>query len=584
MKKTLALLVVLSLFSLTFAAIAGCTESPSDPTPSVPDDNPEIPANAINAVDEWGISAAHGAGMANGLALYQRMTLLPNGATVYFPAGVYELDLPLLITGKKNIRIVGDHVTFLNTRAINTAATQPPSDDPSVPSSMQASTATSGMVWIEGSQNITIEGITFCYETPTSLSGQVVNLTSSYADIRITDNAPITGNEHVMAINTFTEEGIPNRVLEQYAASNFPVEKLNETTLRVRGINASRLANGTRVCLRMSLSSNYVFTVFNSSDLVFRDLVLQNSFNGGFLIEHRTVNATFERVSVKPGNENSLFSLNADALHIAGLGGTLTVTDCHFERGGDDFINVHGVAAKPTSVSGNTLAFTLPWGADSRWVAKGDVIEFYSPADFTCIGSATVTRVSGANLTFDSLPSGVTTSTVLSNKTLHPSVRISGTYALYNRARAFLLQTDDITIDNCHFVGTSLAAVLIAPDIDTWGEMAPAENVTIQNSTFRDCGAEALGVIQFATDHDNLTAATTTPIHENIVIRNNTFASVVPALYAISCRQISFVDNVITEVAVSQALSFFSSVGVTYDEAVSDRAYTYRSTDITVVP
>ncbi len=606
MKKFLAISLVLSLIIMVLSACGGnipdppsneeppsVNDTPSDPgteepptntpgegtAPDEPEDPPADPAvppeatmptlpnGYINAVTDWGITTAAGEGITNGLTLYEKMSTLADGSTVYFPEGVYELDLPLLITGKKNIRIVGYKAVFLNTRATNTAASQAPANDPRIPADMQAATATSGMVWIEGTQNITIEGITFRYATATSLSGEVQSRSSSYVDIKVTDGSAITGDEYVMAINTFTKDGIPDRTLEQYASANFRVEKRNDTTLRVYGINTSKLSNGTRVCLRTSLSSNYIFTIFNSSDLTFRDLTLNNSFNGGFLIEHRTVNAAFERIRVQSHNSGALMSLNADAIHIAGLGGTLTVNDCYFERGGDDFINVHGVAAKPTSVADNTLAFTLSWGADSRWVAAGDVIEFYDPATFALLGEATVTRVNGASVTFDTLPSGVNTDTVMSNKSLHPSVTITDTYARYNRARAFLLQTDDVTIKNCHFLGTALSAILISPDINNWMEMSPARGVEISECTFVACGNEAYAVIQFATDHDDLAVATSAPIHEDIRIAYCTFVSSVPAVYAVGCRNISVAGNFIAEVTSASVLVFDSCADITHDLA-----------------
>ncbi len=590
MKKIFSALILLAL---CFTCLASCKEpdedtvhtppadlpsedpaSPDDDPPDVPDENDPF-ASAINAAEDWGVSTDTGRGIANGLILYEKMNTLANGSTVYFPEGVYELDLPLVIAGKKNIRIVGRNAVFLNTRATNTAASQSPSDDPTIPSSLKASTATSGMVWIEGAQNITVEGITFRYATPTSISGEVLayNAAASCVDIKVTDGSLLTGQEYVMAINTFTADGIPDRTLEQYAATHFAVEKRSSTTLRLRGVNAQNLSVGTRVCLRTSLSSNYVFTIFNSSDLVFRDLTLNNSLNGGFLIEHRTVNATFERVRVQSHNPNALMSLNADAIHIAGLGGELVVSDCHFERAGDDFINVHGVAANPTSVSGNTVSFTLPWGADSRWVSRGDVIEFYHPDTFVCLGTATVTHISGTALTFDALPDGVDMRTVMSNRTLHPSVKITDTTAQYNRARAFLLQTDDITIERCTFLGTALAAILIAPDIDNWMEMSPADGVTIKDCSFTSCGTEAAGVIHFATDHDNLTAASAAPIHENILITGCTFSSSVPAVYAVSCRNLVFTNNAIA-VTHDHICVFSSCAEVTHDDDLQDRIHT----------
>ncbi len=620
MKKAVAWLLIAALSAVLLAGCGGdspttppaetppadppTTETPSDTTPtppvggnegegdpvtppvkdpSVPPEAtmPTLPADAVNVVTDWGISTAAGAGISNGMLLYEKMTALADGATVYFPEGVYELDLPLLLTGKQHIRVVGYQATLLNTRAVNSAAAQNEATDPAIPAPLRPATATSGMVWIEGCTDIAVEGITFRYANPTSISGTVKNKTSSYADITVTSDTPITGNEYVMAINTFTSNGIPDRTLEQYAATSFPVQKIDATTLRISGINASALSVGTRVCLRTSLSSNYIFTIFNSSDLAFRDLALANSFNGGFLIEHRTVNATFERVRVQSPDKNALMSLNADALHLTGLGGELVIRDCYFERAGDDFLNISGAAGKIQSLSGNTLSVALSWGADSRWATTGDTIEFYDRTTLALLGSAVVTRVDGSSLTFDSLPTGVTASTLLSNKTLHPKTLVENSYFRYNRARGLLLQTDDVTVRNCHFYGTALAAILAAPDLANWYEVSPVRGLTITGCTFDACGASASGVIQLSTNHDKANTPAAAPIHADITISGCTFLTTKTALYAVSCRNLTFTNNATRGSVVAILLS---CNGVAYDAAIADGVHTQSTTDITTLP
>ncbi len=545
------------------------------PTPVMP----TLPQGTVNAVTDWGFSSEPGKGIENGLLLYRKMSALADGATVFFPEGTYELDLPMLLTGKKNIRVVGYRAVFLNTRAVNTAERQSASDHSAIPADMRDATATSGMVWIEGSENITVEGITFRYAAATGISGKVTARTSAYIDIEVTDGSVLSGNEYVMAINTFTKEGAPDRTLEQYAATHFPVERLSETKLRVSGVNAT-MPLGTRVYLRTSLASNYIFTIFNSRDLTFRDITMNNSFNGGFLIEHRTVNATFERVRVESHNAQALMSLNADALHLTGLGGKLVIRDCYFSRGGDDFLNVSGAAGKITALSSNRVTVALSWGADGRWAAVGDTIEFYDPTTLALLGSAEITAASGTNYTFDQLPAGVTKETILSNKSLHPEVLIENSHFAYNRARALLLQTDDITIRNCRFYGTALSAVLIAPDLTAWYEVSPARRVNISGCHFDTCGTYAGGVIRLATNHDALAAPAASYVHADISVTGCTFRAVVPAMVAVSTQEITFTRNDVTSVT-GEVLHFISCKGVTYDAELSPRVTLHQTTEVT---
>lgn len=540
-----ALVLALSLF----LCACGQTQKPGQDS-SAESKEPGLPADAIHVVRDWGLQSGSGYGKANSLILAEKITTLADGSTVYFPQGTYEILFPLYLIDKKDIRIVGDGATLLRCGVTNTQATQPPSDDPDIPEEYRSLTASSCFFYLIGGQRVTVEGLTFRYDIPTSLSGQVISVSRGRADIAITDGSPLSGEEYVTVINTFTADGVPDRTLEQYAQTRFPVEKLSDTTLRISGLDvagAARLREGTRVCLRMSTASDYIFTVLRTDDVTFQDLVFCNSLNGGILIEERCCNATLKNVRVQPDNDQALMSLNADILHVASLGGTLTVEDCVFLRPGDDCINVHTAAGLAESVSGSAVTITYPRGSLSPWwAAVGDSIAFYDPATFALLGTATVSAIDGQHFTFSGLPDGVTEGAVLSNQTLHPTVTIRNTRVENTRARGFLLQTDRVTVENCHFSGTALAAILLAPDLDSWYEMSPARQVTLCGNVFENCGAYAAGVIQISADHDDPAKAYPTCIHEDIAITGNTFSSLQsPALYALCTRGLSFTGNTV---------------------------------------
>lgn len=540
-----ALVLALSLF----LCACGQTQKPGQDS-SAESKEPGLPADAIHVVRDWGLQSGSGYGKANSLILAEKITTLADGSTVYFPQGTYEILFPLYLIDKKDIRIVGDGATLLRCGVTNTQSTQPPSDDPDIPEEYRSLTASSCFFYLIGDQRVTVEGLTFRYDIPTSLSGQVISVSGGRADIAITDGSPLSGEEYVTVINTFTADGVPDRTLEQYAQTRFPVEKLSDTTLRISGLDvagAARLREGTRVCLRMSTASDYIFTVLRTDDVTFQDLVFCNSLNGGILIEERCCNATLKNVRVQSDNDQALMSLNADILHVASLGGTLTVEDCVFLRPGDDCINVHTAAGLAESVSGSAVTITYPRGSLSPWwAAVGDSIAFYDPTTFALLGTATVSAIDGQQFTFSGLPDGVTEGAVLSNQTLHPAVTIRNTRVENTRARGFLLQTDRVTVENCHFSGTALAAILLAPDLDSWYEMSPARQVTLCGNVFENCGAYAAGVIQISADHDDPAKAYPTCIHEDIAITGNTFSSLQsPALYALCTRGLSFTGNTV---------------------------------------
>ena len=198
----------------------------------------EIPSGAINVVTEWGVKEGEGFASQNYSILSSRLRQVANGSVVYFPAGNYELSGSITLSSKKNIHIVGEHSTIVRCGVTNAANNQ-----------------ASSVFRVERCENVTFEGLVFKYEIPTSLSGKILEKSGGSITVEITDGSKITGNEYVTIVNSFTQDGVVDKTFEQYAASNFPAEKLSENVLRITGLSAggiSKMPIGTRVCLRLS--------------------------------------------------------------------------------------------------------------------------------------------------------------------------------------------------------------------------------------------------------------------------------------------------------------------------------------------
>ena len=538
MKRSL----LLSLCTLLLlGALANCQNSaPPDTIPAV-----------INAVSDWGITPGPGNGKANSLILAEKLHAIADNTDVLFPEGLYEIAFPMYLLQKSGVRIIGQNATILRTDVTNTSASQAPMDDPDIPEDIRPYTASSSIFVIDGCQNVCVQGFTFKYDIPSSLSGTVLSKEGDSVVLEITDTTQFTGEEYVTIINTFTKNGVPDKKLEQYAATNFPLEKLSDTTLRVTGLDAggvNNLTKGTRVCLRLSTASDYVINASTSTNMVFENITMYNSLNGGIIIGNRCTNATLQNVTVKPESDQSLMSLNADILHISALGGNLHIENCHFERPGDDCVNVHDMAYAVDSAIGNSATVLAPrFSFSSTWAQTGDAIDFYDGSTFAYLGRATVTQTEENTYTFDALPEGVTAGAVISNASMHPAVTIRNTTVQSNRARGFLLQTENVLVENCTFKDTALAAILLAPDLEHWYEMSPAKNVIIRNNTFENCGEYASGIIQISTNHDNPARTYSAYIHQGITIENNSFDSGNKyAVYGVCIDALTFLDNQFT--------------------------------------
>ncbi len=469
-------------------------------------------------------------------AIQQAISSLKKGGTLNLLEGTYYINDTLNIKNKNSITITGDNAVIIR-KGVDT-------------STITAKDCT--LVNLYKSKSVKVSGITFKYDGLTSLSGVVAASDTANGKVYIKpyDAFKPTGKEVYCAINTFDSEGNPDTKLEKYKDDGFDQSLTNNGNVCISGLNkdeTSKLSKGTPVGLRASLSSDLAIKVIDSSDILFEDVTVRNSFSGVFFSGGRTFNLTLRRVNISPESEQSYFSSNADGLHIGAIGGKLNVEDCTFIKVGDDCVNVHGMAYSIKDLEDNKFtAYNVKYkhNVTPDWAKAGDEIEFYDKDSFKLLGSAKLKKLSALNgkLTFEKLPEGVKEDTVIANKTLHPEVVISGCTVKSNRARAFLLQTENVTVKNCNITGTRLAAVLISPDIEYWYEMSPGRNITITSNTITSCGKGAGAAIITHTSHD-MDSYYPADVNKNITVEGNTFNHCPSAVKATSVNGLKFNNN-----------------------------------------
>lgn len=531
MKKLLAVACALALLS---------SSSCSSQTPNPVNENSSealesSPSGRIISAADNGILPDSGADITD--AVNHLFQTLKSGDTVCFAEGTYEFDSPIKLISKKNITIAGENTVFIRNGVKNTDAA---SED-------------ACMMYIYDIENVTVRGITLRYSTNPNISGVIENINRSdlYVDVRVSDGFDVTGNEFFMCMDTFDADGTPNYAIEHYSDSKIPVEITENGLLRIKGLTSDEINNaksGDGVCLRAGLKNNAAFIITNSSGLCFEDMTVNNAFAAVFYMDICSNGAVFRRVKIQSHNPNALMSSNADGIHIAGLSGKLCIEDCEFYGLGDDCLNVHTRAGIAKSVDSDTVTVLDGYtkkSVENYWAKKGDTIEFLNADTLISMGTAVIKSVSGnGKYQFDSLPEGITDGAVLSNKTMHPSVSISGTTVRSNRARAFLLQTDDVTISNCNIYGTALAAILIAPDINYWYEVAPSHNVSISGNSFENCGGNAGGVVLIKASHDGAANLYPSGVHSDITVENNTFKNcMTSAVFGASIKGLTVSGN-----------------------------------------
>lgn len=442
------------------------------------------------------------------------------GSCVMFSHGTYRISRPLCVR-KNKLHILGDDVLLLHIGF-----------DPWSREEQEQV----GFFDIDGSAGITIEGFRLDFERDTAISGTIesINLEDSSFVMRLFEEYDwITGRENYFSINTFNSSGEPNYHIAS-CSGIVETTKIGPCLLKVRYEYTYQLEKATvgeNVNIRLVVDgASSAVRMKNSEDICFRDVTVYQAVKNVFLIEPRCSDLLFDRVRVeiKPGRRQFMSS-NADGIHIDGMAGKLEIRDCYFQALGDDALNIHSRAGIVTALAKDidTLEFVDGWSKEvtvADWCRAGDVIYVYDPATFLKKAEMTVKSLDGNRLSVEQIPYNVGEGDVLCNAAFFAAVEVRRTTVCYGRARAFLLQTENIVIEDCNLYNMSLPAILMSPDIAHWYEVGPCKNAVIRNNRIHHCGhivGGGMGCITVQACHDSKSSQYPAGVHQQLVIENN---------------------------------------------------------------
>jgi protein-tyrosine phosphatase len=449
------------------------------------------------------------------------------GDEVLFDPGVYYLEHAILVKGKTRLTIRGGAGVVLKlhySRFGNKSENQ-------------------GAFEAYDSQKLCIEGFTVTTDHPTSCAGRVIATDpgSHTYDVEIDPAFPISGNEHFASTDTCDEEGTPDWIIETYDyRAGDPHVSIGPQRVRVTaptGKDLKRLELGHRVLYRHSVYDGSCFRMEGCSDVVVRDIEIERCAGMGLVSKHCT-NFTLERFNVRPPSGSpALVSANADAVHVIAMRGRFDMTDCHFERLGDDALNVHGLAGCVMDCDSAVGTFACRYRKNGKtsdlekdWAHTGDEIAVYDVNTFVEKGRAKLLEYNCGKGRIAPGTIDMKEGDIVANASDSPVVAIRGCSLRHTRARAFVLQASDITVSDCDFYGTSLPGVMISPDARRWAEVGPVRHVEIRNCRFEKCAVLChdanLGAISVKTSHDGGAGNSPAGVHRDISVIGNVFRNI----------------------------------------------------------
>ena len=483
-----------------------------------------------------------------------------DGDTVLFPSGVYAFFRNVRIAGRKRLTVRGEPGAVIRMHC-----------NPEGPEN-----ESSGAFCVEECGGFRLESLTVTTDNPIGCAGRVTGTDAEArtVDVRVDAACPFTGREHFFQINTCDEEGAPDGFLGAWAKIHaetngagtvrhvgMPYAMLDERHVRISlpgRQSVQGVTNGHRVLVRYFRNCGTPLWMERVRGALIQDVEVARTPAMGAVLGAETSNITFRRFNVRTAADDpALHASNADGIHVFGSTGCIRLEDCHFKGLGDDAFNVHSMGGEIAECDGQkgTASFFLrsvdrkPRPLSPRWAAAGDILEVYDQATFCRKGKIRLSSYKDGQAAFDPVKFAVRAGDVVVNVRHQPSVRIENCSFENTRARAILLQTRHVSVENSFFRGFPSPAVLISSDLKTWNEMSPTIDTEIRGCTFEKCAISARGSPQAAVvarlNHETTPSDYPPGALANVSICENRFFGIGTAAVYVECTEgVRICDNV----------------------------------------
>lgn len=343
--------------------------------------------------------------------------------------------------------------------------------------------------------NITLRNFAIDYARPPFSMGKIISAEGKSFDIEIDKLYPVEGNEGGGAFLIWDPEKKHPMAggVEYYGAIS--TKLVSPGVLKLTLDREMKLTPGQLVLLRHRV---YGATGIYASacENVRMENVTVHTVPGMALVCSNCTNVTVRRLRVvpRPGSGYPM-TATADAMHLSGTRGIISIEDCDFEGMGDDAANIKtGLYSKVlekldelTVLSQHHLKIPDP-------PSPSDVMEITHHHNMFAYSTATVesaeTLQDGVmKMKFkDPLPSEIAAGDLLGNATRVAKVRIKNCRVKNNRARGFLIQNRDVVVENCKFENCTMGGVWVLTEVYYFYESITSRNVVVKNCTFDNCG------------------------------------------------------------------------------------------------
>jgi len=343
---------------------------------------------------------------------------------------------------------------------------------------------------------VTLKNMTITWDHPAFSQGKVIAVEGDHFDVDIPKEFPVTNGMSVGAFMDYDPDTkLPMRHgLDEYGTVT-KTELLREQVLRVYLNHPANIKTGVLVVLRHTVYGPGAISATLCENVNVEDVTI-HTVPGMAFVAVVTKNVNLKRLHVVPTpGSGYLMTATADATHMAGCKGTITMDGCIYEGMGDDGVNIK-----------SGLYLSLKQKIDDHTVLAAhnlkmidmpdpdDIMEVSHVDDLIAYNKLHVRRAESMGtdglikLTFvDKLPEELREGDVFGNASRAPKVRIKNTEVRNNRARGMLIQTRDAIIEKCKFTNCTGPGLMVLTEVTYFFESIGTRDVTVRNSVFDHC-------------------------------------------------------------------------------------------------
>ena len=390
------------------------------------------------------------------------------------------------------------------------------------------------------SEDITYSGLSFDMVRPTVSEFRVLETGTNGVVIRVAEGSTYTIEKGLFAWSgdlgpgwTMAQEALPEtgkcwRLGQWDPFSTAQAEDLGGRRVRLTfKSGAGGMAKGQQFQFRNVDRDTTSAVNMRCKGIVFRDCNFY-ALPGMGIVSQFTENITFERVNVvpRPGTIRTCPAW-ADCFHFSGCRGEVLVDSCNFSGTQDDPINVHGTHLRliekiaPNQV---LVRFMHPQTYGFAAFQPGDEINFVNHVNLRAYATGKVKAIEKRTdkdwlLTLAEAVPQFAPDDVVDNISWYPNLTVRNCRVTMDSCRGFLITTrGKVLVENNTFSRTTMSAIEINDDANSWFESGPVRDVTIRRNKFIQCGNPVIRIMP-----ENHTAKPDEPVHMNIRIYDNFF-------------------------------------------------------------